>query len=68
MSVELIILTELSFARPDLLRGQCNFFNRPALPHQPEKRFWASAQCGDEQVHKVKGFATTPAGAHQLTR
>ena len=55
------VLTELGVARPVPL-----VFDSPALPHQPEQRFWAGAQGGDKEVNVVKRLAVTPAGAHQL--
>jgi hypothetical protein len=55
------VLTELGVAGPLLLVFDC-----PALPHQPQHRFWAAAQGGDEQVDVVIRLAVTPAGALQL--
>jgi len=55
------VLTELGVARPVPLVFDC-----PALPNQPQQRFWAGAQGGDKEVHVVKRLAITPASAHQL--
>jgi hypothetical protein len=55
------VLTELGVARSVPLD-----FDRPALPHQPEQRFWARAQGGDEQVHVVKRLTVMSVCTHQL--
>ena len=61
MGVAVSVLTELGVPRPVPL-----VFDHLALQHQPEQRFWARPQGGDEQVNVVKRLADTPAGAHQL--
>ncbi|MBD2551542.1 hypothetical protein H6G65_18585 [Microcystis elabens FACHB-917] len=55
------VLAELGVVQPLSL-----VFERLALLHQPEQRFCAGAQGGDEQMDVVKRLAVTPASAHQF--
>jgi hypothetical protein len=55
MGVAVNVLTEPGVARPVAL-----VLDGPALTHQPEQRFRANAQGGDEQVHLEKQRAVAP--------
>jgi hypothetical protein len=61
LAVAVGVLAELCVAWPVPLVFDC-----PALPHQAQLRFRASAQCGDEQVNVAKRFSIAPACAHHL--